>query len=259
MNINMRLHRFFVEEKLEGSKEVRIHSEAVLHQMRNVFRLGSGDFVVLFNGEGKDYECKIKGIYPLSRQRSDKMKASFHFAPRSSEIKLLSKNEGIFEVVEVLNAYIPEKKVELYLALIKKENFEWAIEKATEIGVSKIIPIITEYTQKRNLDIERARKIIREASEQCGRGDIPEISEPIHLSGLKLDNSFTVFDISGSDLKAQKLTAKSFKLLIGPEGGWSDEELKRFENSHTKMFSLGKTTLRAETAAVVASVFAINS
>lgn len=242
----MRLHRFYIKEKIEAKtffkkdvrptedsgisrfrgKEIRIESEDILHQMKNVFRLGVGDKIIFFNGEGKDFECKIE---------------------------ILSKKEGVFIIESQKKAFVPEKKIHVFLSAIRKERFEWAVEKCAELGVSSITPIITKRSEHTHLNIERLKKIAIEASEQCGRGDVPEISEPINFSDLNLDDSFIAFNMGGIDFQSFKLLAKSLKLLIGPEGGWSDEELEVFKNKNIKIYSLGNTVLRAETAAVVAS------
>jgi len=244
----MRLHRFYIEEKLRdlpAGRQVQIFDEAILHQMKNVFRLEVGDKVIFFDGQekerGKDYECNIE---------------------------LLSKKEGKFIVEKINENFIPERKVTLYISLIKKENFELTIEKATELGVSKIVPIITERVQKKNIDLDRCRRIIKEASEQCGRGDLPEIIEPMNLEEIFTEDvsNLIAFDMSGENFKTYQLInlprrqagLKTYQLLIGPEGGWSDEELNIFKDKKIKMYSLGNTVLRAETAAIVASAFVLN-
>ncbi len=221
----MRLHRFFIEESISG-KIIKIFDENILHQMKNVFRLKVGDFVILFDGSGKDFEC---------------------------ETLLLSKKEGNFEVKEIRDAYIPEKKVELYLSVIKKDNFELAARQAVEVGVSKIVPVISERSEKKNIDMERLSRIMKEASEQCGRGDVPKIVNIISFENIFDDGveDFIVFDISGEKIK--NIEIKNVKILVGPEGGWSENERKIFEDKKIKTVSLGETVLRAETAAVVAS------
>ena len=228
----MRLHRFYIKEKIikEGGLaiggQVKISDEAVLHQMKNVFRLGAGDNVVFFNGDGKDFECKIE---------------------------TLSKKEGVFTVESEKKAHVPEKKVHVFLSAIRKERFEWAVEKCTELGVSSITPIITKRSEHTHLNIERLKKIAIEASEQCGRGDILEIGELTNFSDLNLDDSFIAFNMNGSDIKSINCSLSTINLLIGPEGGWSEEEVEIFKQKNIKTYSLGQTVLRAETAAVVGS------
>lgn len=219
----MRLHRFFVSENLNRVKEIRITDEKLLHQMRDVFRLKSGDEVVLFLGDSTNYRCKIN---------------------------VLSKKEGVFEKISEEKGFVPEIKVALLMAVIKKENFELVCEKATEIGVSTIVPIVTERTLAKNLNTERLQKIIIEASEQCGRGDIPELKQITNLElAITSYSNIIAFDISGTSSLPSFSTSS---LLIGPEGGWSDGELELIKSKGIKLAKLGDTTLRAETAAIVA-------
>lgn len=225
----MRLHRFYIEEKLEGKKELKIFDEDLLHQMKSVFRLEKGDRVVLFDGEGVDYEC---------------------------EIEVLAKKEGVFKIVDEKSAYIPEKKITLFLSLIKKDNFELASRMATEIGVSKIVPVLTERSEKKNIDIERLRRIVKEASEQCGRATLPEVAsvESLKLIVESLEDEIFVADFGGAKISTLKLdNFKTFNLFVGPEGGWTDSERELFKSKGAKFISLGETVLRAETAVAVAS------
>jgi 16S rRNA (uracil1498-N3)-methyltransferase len=222
----MRLHRFFVEENLEGEKEIIISDSAIIHQIKDVFRLEKGDEVILFDGRGVDYKCQIV---------------------------LLSKDEGVFEIKEENETFIPKKKVSLLLSMIKKENFELACEKATEIGVSEIVPIISERTLAKNLNIDRLKKIVREASEQCRRGDIPQIIETLDLKDvIEKYPQIIAFDILGAKFSAMD-DAENSAILIGPEGGWSEKELSMFRAKNISIYKLGETTLRAETAAIVAA------
>lgn len=219
----MRLHRFFVLENLECRSDIRITDERLLHQMRDVFRLKTDDEVIMFSGDGIDYRCKIN---------------------------VLSKKEGVFEKLSEERSYMPENKVTLLLSVIKKENFELVCEKAAEIGVSAIVPIVSERTLQKNLNFERLQKIVTEASEQCGRGDIPEVRDVVSLADAIVHyKSIIAFDISGAS-SLPSFSASS--LLIGPEGGWSDSELKLLKDKNIVIAKLGDTTLRAETAAIVA-------
>ncbi len=226
----MRLHRFFVEEDL-GRETVSIFDEKLLHQLRDVFRLGTGDRVIFFNqptseADGFDY------LY---------------------EVDFISKKEASFRFISKSKNFIPKQKVTLLMSVIKKENFELVVEKAVELGVSEIVPIVTERTLVKNLNTERLRKIIVEASEQCGRGDVPMLSETIDLeTALQNFSDIIAFDISGGSLEASssKLSTPSF--LIGPEGGWSESELALIREKNILIAKLGDTTLRAETAAIVA-------
>ncbi len=222
----MRLHRFYIEENLREG-EITLRDEEVLHQLRDVFRLSKGDKVIFFNNDGFDY------IY---------------------EANLISKKEAGFTFVQKTSNIIPKSKVTLYMSLIKKDNFELVLEKCTEIGVTHFVPVLTERTQNKNLNIERAQKILKEASEQCGRGDIPTMGEAMNIDEVLKENpDVIIFDMEGGDLKTHKPEAGEYKLLIGPEGGWSDSEIKMFDDMKIKTYKLTPTVLRAETAAILAS------
>ncbi len=221
----MRLHRFYIEENLRVKDELTLRDDGFIHQLRDVFRLSADDRVILFDGQGIDY------IF---------------------DIKMLSKKEINLEKVSEEKSFIPEQKVTLLMSLIKKDNFELVLEKGTELGVTHFVPVVTERTLLKNLNIERAEKIIKEASEQCGRGDLPTLGKIMDIETvLREYPDLIAFDITGG--KSQVSSDKSqVEILIGPEGGWSDKELEMFRDKNIKLYKLGNTTLRAETAAIVA-------
>jgi 16S rRNA (uracil1498-N3)-methyltransferase len=234
----MRLHRFYITQKVGGRNEIEISDSRIVHQVRNVFRLeaarrpsldasghvGQGDRVILFNGDGFDYECEIVEI--------DK--------------KFLR-----LEIVAPSKSLTVEKKITLFMSLIKKENFELVCEKATELGVTTIVPVVTQRTLQKNLNTERIEKIIMEASEQCGRGDVPKFHDAKKLSEVLEEKNLVVCDMNGEKISATNID-EDIKILIGPEGGWSEEETKLFKEKNLRVISLGALVLRAETAAIAA-------
>lgn len=227
----MRLHRFYVLQPL--GEEVVIDDVSKIKQWTKVFRYKQEDSVILFNGEGFDIEYSITSI-------SSKLCTLKHKKQTSS--------------------YIPERKVTLYLALIKKDAFEFAVQKATELGVTAIIPIISERSLEKNLNIQRLNLIAIEAAEQCGRGDIPQVFETITFIHALLDSKKNDFCIVlEKDSKPVKEIIETLPkkenvgLFVGPEGGWTVTELENFSQYGVASASLGKTVLRAETAAIVAS------
>ena len=172
----------------------------------------------------------------------------------------------------------------LVLSIFKFDRMEWAIEKCTEIGVARLIPLVARRTDahlaaaavKRR---ERWERIARQASEQSRRIAPPEISAPTKLSqlavvvaggapalpGIALAESgenVPLRDVIGARIgcrqSAESTTASRLTLTVGPEGGWSDEELRWFRESGWAFASLGDTILRAETAAIVASAIALD-
>lgn len=233
----MRLHRFYTLQPL--GEVVVITDGSVLNQWKNVFRYTQGVLVILFNGDGSEYTYSIDSITSASCNLTQ---------------------------VKRSPSYIPTKKVTLYLSLIKKDNFELVAQKVTELGVTNIVPIISSRSEKKNLNEDRLNKIIVEASEQCGRGDIPTVSPMITLSKAleeikNSENSF-VLQMGGVPFNDTKLQEKikvssNINLFIGPEGGWSEEEEEIFSNLGISSVSLGNTVLRAETAAIVSSAFTL--
>jgi 16S rRNA (uracil1498-N3)-methyltransferase len=151
------------------------------------------------------------------------------------------------------------KNIWLCVALIKKDNFEWVVQKATELGVSHIVPIICEHSEKRKLNMDRMKKIAIESSEQSGRGDIPVIHVTTTISDLfesgVLPQEKIVFHPSGIPFGQYKdsTSAGSFGAFIGPEGGFSDKEMALFKSYNIPIVSLGTQILRAETAAIAVS------
>jgi len=158
--------------------------------------------------------------------------------------------------------------ITLLLAVFKFDRMEWAIEKCTELNVSAIVPVIARRTEKHlalaaEKRVERWRRIALEASEQARRAAPPEIADPRKLS-LALDVAADLrVVLAESEREAQLYEilrehqeVRSLALAIGPEGGWSGDELQAFDQSGWIAASLGETILRAETAAIAAMAVA---
>ncbi len=152
--------------------------------------------------------------------------------------------------------------IALALAIFKFDRFEWALEKCTELGVSRVVPVVSRRTdvhlaQGANKRAERWRRIVREASEQSRRISTPEITDPVKLRDyLSSENSarkiLLAENETGVQLRDLCESESDIALAIGPEGGWTPEELKLFADFNWQPASLGKTILRAETAAIAA-------
>lgn len=236
----MRLHRFYIENNISDKGEIKVVSQAFLNQVKRVFRLGSGDKLVLFNGSGFDYVCEI----------TDYDKDSVY-------LRLIEKKE---------NQGKPKTKVILFSSIVKRDKFEWIAEKTTELGVSQIIPVISRRSEKKDLNEDRLKKIIIEASEQSGRDEIPELHEVISLEqalellGEMKNNSSNnrkeiitiAFHPEGDDDFEKLSSDKTYAIFIGPEGGWADEEISLFHRNNISVKTLGSQILKAETAAIAA-------
>lgn len=230
----MRLHRFIGEYNL-NKDIIEIKDLDFIKQIKSVLRLEIGDFLILCDGNG--IEVKV-------------------------EIIEINKGEIITQVIKRTEKEQNLKKVSLYLSILKKENFELAVEKAVEIGVNEIIPIITERTVKLNLNEDRLKKIIREASEQSGRTILSKLSpimkfEDAITDGKKNEEKI-FFDFTEKE-NTKNTDFKTISIFIGPEGGFTKEEQDFAKQNNYKIESLGSLTLRAETAAIVATYKVINS
>jgi 16S rRNA (uracil1498-N3)-methyltransferase len=160
--------------------------------------------------------------------------------------------------------------VTLLLAIFKFDRMEWAIEKCTELGVSRIVPVIARRTDPRLATAaakraERWRRISLEASEQSRRAAPPEIAEPIKLKDAISSVGVLRIVLAESeqgthlpDALASRAVDGEILLAIGPEGGWTDDELHLFQQSGWIPASLGLTILRAETAAIAATAITIS-
>ncbi|MEK7460101.1 MAG: RsmE family RNA methyltransferase [Patescibacteria group bacterium] len=228
----MRIHRFFTEEKIPQAGEFFVTNENLLNQWRNVLRMEEGSKAILFDGSGDEVLC---------------------------EVVLLNKKSSTLKVLERKKGLVPSRDVTLYIALIKKDNFELVLEKATELGVSQIIPVQADRSEKKGVNYERANKILREASEQSGRATVPTLGEIMPIEKIS-GEMLVVFD-PRSNVSAREFFAKETKspigLLIGPEGGFTDEEMEFFKQNGVPIVTTGSTILRAETAAIVALFLAL--
>jgi 16S rRNA (uracil1498-N3)-methyltransferase len=180
-----------------------------------------------------------------------------------AEITSVSEDSVVFTLHEELESdtALP---LHLLLAIFKFDHMEWAIEKATELGVARITPILARRTEKHLAQAatkraERWRRIVLEASKQSRRTSIPEIADPVTLkAALEQEKSPTQILLSETEqaatLAATLSAASSTEtaLAIGPEGGWTPEEMALFATHHWKPVTLGPRILRAETAAIAA-------
>lgn len=225
----MKLHRFYVNpEEVELDHVFWLKDERLRHQWQKVLRFRVGDEVVLFDGVGEDR------LYKLLQIEQDAIK---------------------LEMVTEFERKVPTKHVYLFFSLLKKDKNDWVLQKCTELGVRNFVPILADRSEKTGFNLERAEKIVIEAAEQCGRSDIPHIREPLTLD-TALDEYKDKIQLLVCDetLDANgQLSDQPIGIFIGPEGGWTEAELKLFEKAKTGHFHLGNLTLRAETAAVAAA------
>jgi 16S rRNA (uracil1498-N3)-methyltransferase len=182
-----------------------------------------------------------------------------------AEIETARKEHVVFRTLEKLEPDAPGPRITLCASLIKFDHFEWMIEKATELGVTEIVPVesirsergLTRAALKR---LERWRRIGLEASQQARRCRLPELQEPLALEEAlqyQAKYRYALDEQSGgapliAALPNERLREDSIALLLGPEGGWTEDERSAFLEAGWSRITLGPLILRAETAAIAA-------
>jgi 16S rRNA (uracil1498-N3)-methyltransferase len=234
------MHRFFVPNDTLRDKQVRLTGE-VAHQVSRVLRMRPGDEVVLLDGLGYEYRVRLG-----------------EFGKDEVMGLVTAKTRGLAE---------PAHALDLYLSLLNKpDKFEWALQKCTELGVLRFVPLAAGRSvsgapeQGRR---ERWGRIIQEAAEQSGRCVLPVLDEAMDFDAavrneaarMESENHLALVAALGADLSLREALSSSgppdsVSLFIGPEGGFSDDELAAASDSGACLVSLGPRTLRAETAAV---------
>lgn len=224
--------RLFVPEKLSEGLTFSLNEEAS-HYLRNVMKQETGASVLCFDNASGEFECEIIAC-----------------AKKSCTLKVLHQTAPY--------AVCPD--IWLLFAPVKKDQTDFIIQKAVELGVRKIIPVVTERTISGKVKIERFEAQAIEASEQCRRVDLAEVSASIALdkllSGWDVSRPLYFMDETLHGKPAARIFASApapAAVLVGPEGGFSEKELEKLRNlPYTKAVVLGPRILRAETAVVAA-------
>jgi|SRR5579872_543462 len=183
---------------------------------------------------------------------------------RSGQVSEIGEQRVAFTLGEEISSEAAPVNLTLLLAVFKFDRMEWAIEKATELGVTRIIPVIARRTDAHLATasmkrVERWRRIVMQAAEQSRRTSPPELSDPMKLrdaaglpATLRVVLSEAEQETSLKDVVAARPNASEVLLAIGPEGGWTEDELELLQKAGWISVSLGPTILRAETAAIAA-------
>lgn len=230
----MRISRIFIEQNLAPGATVTLDKERS-HYVATVLRLRAEAPVLLFNSHDGEYSARIAG--------TDKHAVSVR-------------------VDTLVRAPSPPRlPIHLGLGISRGDRMDFAVQKSTELGVSRITPIYTQFGEVK-LKADRAenklrhwRKIVASAAEQSGRLDIPEIDSPATLEDFHTGTSGDLrilLDPTGTVSFAELPAASSVSLLIGPEGGFSDPELDWAQSHDFSIVSLGDRILRTETAPIAA-------
>ena len=230
--------RLYVKAKLQVNQEIQIESKQH-HYLTNVMRRKTNDILLIFNEIDGEFISEIINI-----------------SKKNMTIKLFQKIKE------------PEKKVDIWVvfAPVKKSSTDLIVQKATELGASCLIPVVTERTITRNINLKRMEEIVIESSEQCERITIPEI-KPIQ----KLDDMIDEWNQSRKifygdetvrnqkekeEIKKKDLCHRSGAILIGPEGGFSENEISFLKSKEFVIpINLGPRILRSDTAVVSGLVF----
>ena len=225
--------RIFLNENLNEHDEIILNKDQS-HYLSSVMRLKVGQKVLFFNGNDGEFYGMINSI--------DKKKTT---------IKILSKERNITNLPKVRLAFCPPKGNKL----------DFLIQKSTEIGVREFIPIISDHTINRKINIERLKKIIIESVEQSNQILLPNLHNLLSFDNFvkNFSTSTILFaDINSLNSSLEKIIEKkqsNYILLIGPEGDFSSKEREVIlQNKNFKSFSLGSTVLRSETAAIAGLV-----
>lgn len=230
----MKIHRFIAPVDI-FKDQIEIRDPELVHQINRVLKLEVGEQVLF--GDGKGHEA-LTVLETVSKSLV--------------EARVLSHQTNENE---------PEKRITLCLAILKKDNFELAIQKAVESGVWRIVPILTERTVKIGINSERIQTIIKEAAEQSGRGILPELADMVSFEeaiSRSMPETTVLFDLSG-DVFTPETSGKTEILFIGPEGGFTDAEVSMAREKGCTISSLGMLTLRGETAAIIGTYRAVHS
>lgn len=230
----MRIPRIYTPQTLISDQQVEL-DEPSSHHLSKVLRMQAGRELVLFNGRGGEFAATIEAINK----------------------KTVNVNVGTFTAE---NRQSP-LQLELAIGISRGERMDWVLQKATELGVTRITPLLTERTEVKLAGERQEKKfnhwqqILIHACEQCQRNILPELTEPLALGSwlpqVDATLKFVLHHRDNQGLPADQ-TADSIALLIGPEGGLTDAEIQLAVAQHFSPLTLGPRVLRTETAPVAA-------
>jgi len=232
----MTRRRFHAPPGAFTDQTVTLAADEARH-LRDVLRLKSGDEVYVFDGLGHEFRCTVSN----TRRDSAELQIEAEVEPAKPESQL---------------------QLNLCIALLKGEKFDLVVQKATELGVTKVTPLITRYADIHLRDatdaakrVARWQRIALEAAKQSGRAFLPEINLPIAFeAALDITGDGVMFSERGGKGLASFTGANSITALVGSEGGWADEEIEAARARDFHIVTLGGRILRAETAAIAVTV-----
>ncbi len=231
---------FFVERDNFLQECIEISGDEANHMVK-VLRMKEGDSLTLFDGEGNCADGEIEKI------------------------------DGKTVFVKVLERYAsetePKLKITLFQGIPKNPKMDLIIQKATELGVTRIVPVNTKRIVAKidkEAKIERLQKIAYEAAKQCGRAYVPSVTAPVSFDKAiemmkECDAAIIPYECEKDGKLADCIPQgiETFGIIIGPEGGFDEVEVKKAESAGVKRVTLGKRILRTETAGLIASALAL--
>lgn len=221
------LPRLFVRQPVGPGAQVSLEAGQA-NYLGNVLRMGVGAELLLFDGASGEWLARVAEA-----------------GKKRMTLAVEQQTRALEAVPDVTLAFAP----------VKRTQTDWLIEKATELGVARLQPVITQRTVVERVKLERLQSIAIEAAEQCGRTLLPEIADPIPLALLIEQRGRTLYfaDENGGEPAASAFAPGAATILTGPEGGFTDEERTAIRAAPgTRAISLGPRILRAETAALAA-------
>lgn len=223
------LPRLFVRQPLGEGAAVDL-DPAQANYLGNVMRLGEGAELLLFDGSSGEWLARIAGA-----------------GKKRMTLTIESRTRGPEAIPDVWLAFAP----------VKRSQTDWLVEKSTELGAARLLPVITRRTIVERVKLERLEAITIEAAEQCGRTRLPGIAQPQPLARLLTDRDpdrrLYFADENGGAPAAAAFASGPSLILTGPEGGFTDEEREAIRSAPNSVaISLGPRILRAETAALAA-------
>ena len=241
--------RFFVPRPFDSGDFIEVDA-TLAHRLAKVLRLRAGAEIVLFDGSGAEARVRIETLHG-----------------HGGTVRVVERFDGMAE---------PRMRLHLYQSITKGERFEWLVEKGTEIGVARFVPLITARsvvtTGADTSKGERWRRIAIEAAEQCGRCSVPQVDAPLAFDDA-LASAEGVLLLPYESAGHTALTIQSalddridavfalgaVSIFIGPEGGFEEVEVERARAAGAAIVTMGERVLRSETAGLVASTLVMQA
>lgn len=234
----MTIHRFFLQNLIFNQDAIAITGDTGW-QIAKVLRLVSGDIICVFDGKGKEYRIMLDSV--------DKKEVTGH------------------KIFEFVNNTEPTVHITLYHGLLPRDTFEHVLQKGTEVGVSSFVPVEASRSIVRVKDVteeklQRWQKIVQEAAEQSERGNVPIVNQPLPFasaitSALQKGPVLIAWENEEAQFLSQIVTQlpkdKEIGLFVGPEGGFTQEEIQFAKEQGVQTVSLGPRILKSETAGPV--------